>query len=196
MKHDEIPKSLQNRINELELSSDICEDKSVRNIYMAIKIVDEYFKDYKKEDDSYITEEERKIIVEQILDSKCLNKKRGSYLSTLAEKLKNVGLDEKEQYGFIIRLAVEKSNGIDTYSNFLKGGFKLPEDMTIFKEKSEVNDVIIKKAKDRAEKIMKKALKQKKKKSELLDVEKTYAELQRLQEIQKENNENLPTMNN
>ena len=127
MDNDIIPKRLQEKLKELEISQEVTEGKAIRNIDTAIELVDEYFKDYKKRDGTEVTNEERKVIIEQILSNKGLNKNKHSYyLSTLIEKLKNADLKEKEQYGFIIRLAVGENTGIGSYSDWINSTAKQP----------------------------------------------------------------------
>ena len=70
------------------------------------------------------------------------------------------------------------------------GKAKLPENIEVLKDKCEVTDKTIQKAKQKAEKLMKKAIKQKKDKGELLEIEQTLVELQKLQETEKSQTDN------
>jgi len=143
---------IEKKVKELGISEEIIKEKDLRNTYTALQIVEEYFGDYKKEDGSIVTNEEKKYIIEAILNNSLLNEEYSGYLSTLIENIKKAGIEkDKDVYGFIIKLALE-GNGIAGYSEFIEGkGIKNlinfikqnQEDSEKIKEKCTVTDKVI-----------------------------------------------------
>ena len=152
-RRDILPSTIQQRIKELGIAEEILEGKDKRNVYEALKIVENYFKEYTKTEGREITDEEKRCIIELMLDQKIL---KTCLLSSLVERLQKKLHTEniKTIYGFIIKLAIE-GNGIDTYSNFINGcAFKNlytfmeknKEQPNVMQEKCRVTDELIDKA--------------------------------------------------
>ena len=85
---------------DLGIEREFLEQKDIKNVYMAKYIVESY--NWKR----VINEKEKRALIKKILGCKVLDNKQCVYLSTLMQKMEQIGLTEQEIYGMIINLGV------------------------------------------------------------------------------------------
>ena len=96
-------KKIMLELEELGIDFDFLNQKDIRNIYFAKKIVDDYnFEDR-------INVDEKAALIKSVLNSTALNKESHTYLAPLIQNLEQAGLDEQEVYGMIINLGVNRT---------------------------------------------------------------------------------------
>lgn len=96
-------KALKQELIDLGLDEEFLEEKDIKNVYMAKKIVDNYqFRDELKP-------EEKRAILKSILMNKHLNKDNSRYLSNLVNNFRKIGLTNQDAYGIIINSSIEGS---------------------------------------------------------------------------------------
>lgn len=96
-------KKIMLELEELGIDFDFLNQKDIRNIYFAKKIVDDYnFEDR-------INVDEKAALIKSVLNSTALNKESHTYLAPLIQNLEQAGFDEQEIYGMIINLGVNRT---------------------------------------------------------------------------------------
>lgn len=91
---------LKKDLIDLGIDKDFIESKDIKNVYVAKQIVDEY--EFGRE----LSEEERKAILKSILGVTNLNKDNTCYISSLMQRMEQIGLNKQQIYGMIINLGV------------------------------------------------------------------------------------------
>ena len=91
---------LKKELIDLGIGEDFIESKDIKNVYIAKQIVDEY------EFGKNLSEEEKKAILKSILGVTILNKDNTGYLSSLMQRMEQIGLNKQQIYGMIINLGV------------------------------------------------------------------------------------------
>lgn len=92
---------------DLGLDIGFINDSSIKNLYVAKKIVEEY--NFVGDIGESIKPEEKKALIKAILDNGSLKKKQGTYILSLVHNLKKIGLSTQEVYGTIINSAINKT---------------------------------------------------------------------------------------
>lgn len=157
-------------LKRLEINSS---DKSIRNINTALKIVNEYNFEDEKSLGRRLTDEEKKILIESILNPKKLNSGKRIYLSTLHKKLIEKGFNDEEANGVIINYVVG-NNG--SYTSAVDGREnKEKQDL-----KSDIKLEDIEKMKIKAQKKAKKAMKSAVNKDSITRIDETLEALEDL----------------
>lgn len=96
-------KKIMLELEELGIDFDFLNQKDIRNIYFAKKIVDDYnFEDR-------INVDEKAALIKSVLNSTALNKESHTYLAPLIQNLEQAGFDEQKIYGMIINLGVNRT---------------------------------------------------------------------------------------
>lgn len=95
-----------NYLIKIGIPEKLINDMKIENICMAKAIVDGY--DWKKRLGRDLDSIEEKAIIQSILRAKVLSKEGHAYLTKLIENMKKSGKTEKEAYGVIINLAINK----------------------------------------------------------------------------------------
>ncbi len=96
-------KKIMLELEELGIDFDFLNQKDIRNIYFAKRIVDGYNFGEK------INADEKAALIKSVLNSTALNKESHTYLATLVQNLEQAGFDEQEVYGMIINLGVNRT---------------------------------------------------------------------------------------
>lgn len=96
-------KKIMLELEELGIDFDFLNQKDIRNIYFAKRIVDGYNFGEK------INADEKAALIKSVLNSTALNKESHTYLAPLVQNLEQAGLDEQEVYGMIINLGVNRT---------------------------------------------------------------------------------------
>lgn len=96
-------KKIMLELEELGIDFDFLNQKDIRNIYLAKRIVDGYNFGEK------INADEKVALIKSVLNSTALNKESHTYLAPLVQNLEQAGLDEQEVYGMIINLGVNRT---------------------------------------------------------------------------------------
>lgn len=113
---EEEEKALRSELQVLGIHSHLIKQRSAENLYMAKSIVENY--DF----GIPLTQEEKKAILQAILDSSELNRRPGNNLFRLMHVFYEIGLNEQEIYGGMINLSVHgkaiKEPGYE-YNNLL-----------------------------------------------------------------------------
>ena len=94
---------IKGNLEKLGISKEFIEEKDIKNLYTAHKIIEGYFED--EQTDNKI----KKTLLHSVLNKGVLNKGTGIYLSTLIIKLSELELTDKQIYGFLINMAVHGS---------------------------------------------------------------------------------------
>lgn len=94
---------IKGKLEKLGVSKEFIEEKDIKNLYTAYKIIEGYF------EDEQIDNKIKKTLLHSVLNKVVLNKGSGGYLSTLIIKLSELELTDKQIYGFIINMAVHGS---------------------------------------------------------------------------------------
>ena len=87
----------------LGIDNELIASKNIKNIYTAIKIVNEY--DFGEE----LSQTEKTSLITMLLNNNALNDGKSNYLTTLIQNIEKIGLNKQEIYGMIINLGI---NGI------------------------------------------------------------------------------------
>ncbi len=87
----------------LGIDNELIASKNIKNIYTAIKIVNEY--DFGEE----LNQTEKASLITMLLNNNALNDGKFNYLTTLIQNIEKIGLNKQEIYGMIINLGI---NGI------------------------------------------------------------------------------------
>lgn len=93
-------KKIMLELEELGIDFDFLNQKDIRNIYFAKKIVDDYnFGDR-------INVDEKAALIKSILDSSKLHNRSHAYLTTLIQNFEQIGLSRQETFGTILNLGI------------------------------------------------------------------------------------------
>ena len=139
---DKLNKELVN----IGLDKEFIELKDASNLYIAKQIIYEY--DFKRE----LTNKERKAVLKLILNNAKLNKNKHNFLSTLIQRMEQIGLNKQQIYGMIINLGINgtvtEKTGYD-YSKLLANQNNACQTIAQYKDEiqTKVSEVTILKAK-------------------------------------------------
>ena len=155
---------LKRELIELGIDKEFIETKDIKNVYIAKEIVEKY--KFERE----ISGEERKVLIQAILDNSLLGGKKNLKLATLMQNMEQIGLSEQEIYGMIINLGVNGSVIEETeygYSKLLENEKNACQTIAKYKDKiqSKVTEATIQKAKTNLTKEEEESIKQ-----ELIDL--------------------------
>ena len=93
-------KKIMLELEELGIDFDFLNQKDIRNIYFAKKIVDDYnFGDR-------INVDEKAALIKSILDNSKLHNRSHAYLTTLIQNFEQIGLSRQETFGTILNLGI------------------------------------------------------------------------------------------
>ena len=143
--------SIKQELIDLGIDKEFIEKKDIKNVYMAKEIVEKY------KFERGISVEERKVLIQAILDNSLLSSKRRYYLTTLMQNMEQIGLSEQEIYGMIINLGVNESVLEETeygYSKLLQNENNACQTIAKYKDKiqTKVTEETIQKAVKKANK--------------------------------------------
>jgi len=139
-------KNLIQELTDLGIEEEFVKSKDIKNVYMARKIVEGY--KYGRE----ISGEEKKVLIKAVLSNSVLDKKACCYyLTTLLQKMEEIGLEEQKRYGMIINLAVNRKvikQGGYSYTNLLMNQNNACQTIAQYKDEiqTQVTEKTIKKA--------------------------------------------------
>ncbi len=136
--------SLKREFAELGISKELIDTIAEKNLYMAKKILEEY--NFGRE----LTIEDKKAILQSILDTKALSKNYSGSLILLMQNLEKIGLTKQQIYGTVINLGINASVTENTgysYTDLIKNTEKILE-LSQYKDKMEtlVSNITIQKA--------------------------------------------------
>ena len=173
---EETIEDLKRQYEDLGFLTDNIEEIHEKNLYTAKRIVDNY------EFDRKLRDEEKRLLLQSILSPKILRKGRTSYLITIMKNLEKIGLTEQESYGAMMNLAIN-GNLIDNKEykyikvlNSPNGILELSKHKNQIK--TNIDENMIQNLMKKAEKIIKKSVKQVREQGNIVDIHSTMNELE------------------
>lgn len=156
---EEQAKKFKKELEEIGVSREYIDSKNIRNLYSAKQIVEGY--DFKRD----LTNEEKSALIICLVKHSHLNERRKArrYLSTTMQNLEEAGFDEQKRYGIIINTAINKSIvempgcGMTELLNSKRKVLGLKEHATEIDSK--VTEDTIRKAQEKANRVMAKTVK-------------------------------------
>ena len=97
---EEEQEEIKQKLIDLGVEKDFLEKKDIRNVYAANQIIEKY--NFEKE----LSGEEKKSLIQSLLNLSVLNKNMEIYLTTLIQNMEQIGFNIQEIYGMIINLSI------------------------------------------------------------------------------------------
>ena len=170
---------IKGEIEKLGISKEFIEEKDVRNLYTANKIIDGYF------EDEPIDNKTKKNLLYSVLNQ-VLNKRNRLYLSTLIIKLSELELTDKQIYGLIINMAVHGS-ALDykgySYTSLLINKKDMIQGLEKHKDELETNVTNITIQKARAEQLTEEEKERLKQKLENIGISREFMEAKDMRNV-------------
>ena len=135
---------LEEELTSLGINQFFIQQKHCINLYMAQLIVETY--DFGRN----LSEEEKRGLIQAILDQAFFNKKERAKLNVLVQRLQSIGFEEQDIYGIIINLGVHGKICIGEknylfYTAFITGKNNSLERLRKYQEESKCKQQDIKK---------------------------------------------------
>ena len=171
---------IKGKLEKLGISKEFIEEKDIKNLYIAHKIIEGYF------EDEQIDNETKKNLLYSVLNQAKLNKGSGIYLSTLIIKLSELELTDKQIYGLIINMSAHGS-ALDykgySYTSLLSNKKDMIQGLEKHKDELETNVTNITIQKTRAEQLTEEEKEVLKQKLEKLGISREFMEAKGMQNV-------------